>query len=219
MLLDKYYNTWCECHVKLQRDSEDHEAALLLYYSTGDQYDALGIPLKEVTCINVTDIPSHTNAYVIHTLDRTFHREPVILAMDNEKEGNEWITSISSDFLACRLPVSRRSPEKRAVWVTSLTGDVFYCNPSPEGFSLEKMVWAQVGGHMSKVSGGVDGIVWALSYDGKAYVYTGGIGGGIFVGEEYPLDDIYPQEDTQEMYIYENHRWNPVGGFTERLVE
>lgn len=31
-------------------------------------------------------------------------------------------------------------------------------------------------------------------------------------------DNIYTQTDVKSVYIYENQRWNPVTGYTNRLI-
>lgn len=63
------------------------------------------------------------------------------------------------------------------------------------------------------------GIVWGIGYDHTAWVYTGGYGGGFFQGLASSTDNIYTQTDVKSVYIYENQRWNPVTGYTNRLKE
>lgn len=60
------------------------------------------------------------------------------------------------------------------------------------------------------------GIVWGIGYDHTAWVYTGGYGGGFFQGLASSTDNIYTQTDVKSVYIYENQRWNPVTGYTNR---
>ena len=53
-------------------------------------------------------------------------------------------------------------------------------------------------------------MVWALGYDGSAWAYTGGWGGAHFKSSAL----VQPVQDRKYFYIYENHRWNPLTGFT-----
>ena len=217
MLTDKFNNSWCDCHIKFQSAEHDNEAALLLYYTSLDQYEEIRIPLHEVTCVNMTTIPSSPHTFSLNTLERTFRRKPLIVSMDNEKEANEWIKLITVETTKIRLPISRTKPDHNTIWATTISGDVFFCSRSnTEEFPLDKMFWLQLGGHMKKVTAGVDGIVWGIGFDGKAYVYSGGEGGGILEGHEFSLENIFEQEDYQDVSIYENQRWNPIQGFSEK---
>ena len=219
MLIDKVYNLWCDCHIKFQSAEDDNEATVLIYYTNRGQYEEIRIPLMEITCVNLVMIPSHPNTFVINTLERTFRRKAIIISMDSEKEANEWILLIYVETAKVRQPHKRKAPSKNSIWVTNVSGDVFYCSPSTsEDFALDKMFWFQVGGHMKKVTAGVEGIVWGIGFDGKAYAYSGGEGGGILQGHEFSQDEIYEQEDSEEVFIYENQRWNPIQGFSERFV-
>lgn len=60
------------------------------------------------------------------------------------------------------------------------------------------------------------GIVWGIGFDHTAWIYTGGYGGGFFQGLASSTDNIYTQTDVKSVYIYENQRWNPVTGYTNR---
>lgn len=219
MLSDKDLNIWCECHVKFQTEEDPSENQVLLYYSTGDHFKEIRVLLREISCVNLTVIPSHPNTFVVNTLERTFRRNPLIISMDSEKEAYEWISLISIEAAKIRLTHALRKPTKNTVWVTSISGDVFFCpRISCEGFALDRMFWMQIGGHMKKVTAGVDGIVWGIGFDGKAYAYSGGEGGGILEGHDFSQDYIHEQEDSEVVYIYENQRWNPYEGFSDRYV-
>lgn len=67
---------------------------------------------------------------------------------------------------------------------------------------LSDMFWCQIGGHFRTIASSENGIVWGISYDNSAYYYTIG-------------DEINPLTDTQNYYIYENQRWNPLTGRTD----
>ena len=219
MLLDKELNTWCECHIKLQTEEDPRDNVVLFYFSYTNQMhlSEIRVPLKEISCVNRSVIPSHPNTFVVNTLERTFRRNPVIISMDSEKEANEWIVLISINAAKIRLCHSLRKPTNNSIWATTMSGDVFFCPRfTCEGFALDQMFWMQVGGHMKRVTAGVDGIVWGIGFDGTAYAYSGGEGGGILEGQGFADDEIYEQEDSEEVFIYENQRWNPYEGFTDR---
>lgn len=76
--------------------------------------------------------------------------------------------------------------------------------------------WRQVGGHLRLVESNSVGVVWGIGYDHTAWVHTGGDGGGFSQGLASSTDNIYTQVDVKSVYIYENQRWNPVTGYTNR---
>lgn len=65
--------------------------------------------------------------------------------------------------------------------------------------------WRHVAGHVKKVLCGWNGIAWGFGFDGIPYV-------------RYSRDKIGPMESEEDHVIFENQRWNPVGGFTQRFV-
>ena len=58
------------------------------------------------------------------------------------------------------------------------------------------------------------GIVWGLGYDSTAWCYTGGWGGGGHKGAGTSPQGVHGMQDTKYFYLYENHRWNPLTGFS-----
>ena len=80
-----------------------------------------------------------------------------------------------------------------------------------------EMYWRSLGGgHLLQVEAGGGGVVWGVSYDGTAWVYTGGWGGGHHKPEatSQHQDSIQKMGDQKYFYIYENQRWNPLSGFS-----
>ena len=63
--------------------------------------------------------------------------------------------------------------------------------------------WVKVDGHLKRVVCGWNDIVWGFGFDGMTYVRS---------------DNVSTMESQEDHLIYENQRWNPVGGFTQRLV-
>uniref|UniRef100_UPI003AAB4975 tectonin beta-propeller repeat-containing protein 1-like n=1 Tax=Centroberyx gerrardi TaxID=166262 RepID=UPI003AAB4975 len=113
-------------------------------------------------------------------------------------------------------------PSKQAIWSVTCKGDVFVSEPSPGLEAMpyptpcDQMFWRQVGGHLRVVECNSVGVVWGIGYDHTAWAYTGGYGGGFFQGLASSTDNIYTQTDVKSVYIYENQRWNPVTGYTNR---
>lgn len=78
-------------------------------------------------------------------------------------------------------------------------------------FTLRDMFWRQIGGHFRKVASSRTGCVWAIGYDNTPYCYTNGWG-GTFLANGNNIGEINAMTDTQNYYIYENQRWNPLSG-------
>ena len=84
---------------------------------------------------------------------------------------------------------------------------------------LKEMYWRVLGGgHMLQaeaVSVNHTLIMWAMGYDSRVWIYTGGWGGAHFKGiDSSKGESIGPVEDSRYYYVYENQRWNPLTGFT-----
>lgn len=77
----------------------------------------------------------------------------------------------------------------------------------------EDMIWRPMGGHLRRIECSSNGIVWGISHDHRAWVYTGRWGGGVLkdVGDK---EGLHPMMDTQTYCVYENQRWNPLSGYT-----
>jgi len=89
------------------------------------------------------------------------------------------------------------------LWITSTLGDVFHSNPS--SLQNTNIYWFPVKGNMKTVITGCDDITWGISFDGKAYVFN--------EGKKY-----HEQCSLIQCYIYENQRWNPVEGYSDRRL-
>lgn len=76
---------------------------------------------------------------------------------------------------------------------------------------LRDVFWRQIGGHFRKVVSSRHGIVWAVGYDNTPYYYTNGWGGAFLKGLNSG-GEINAMTDTQNYFIYENQRWNPLTG-------
>lgn len=218
ILFDTNSNLWYDCFVKLDHGGETKQGGLLCYHEKSSGYEELRIPLCDITCVCIVCKMSRNHCFAIHTPLRTQQRNPLVIHAGSEKELNDWVATLSmavSRVHKCEGPAS-----PKAIWATSLCGDVFFCdNPLLESeMQPAQLIWCQVGGHMRKVESGVAGVVWALSFESVPYCYSGGYGGGIFTGFVGSIDGIYHQEDYEWHYIYENQRWNPLDGFSDRRL-
>ncbi|KAI5637989.1 propeller domain-containing protein [Phthorimaea operculella] len=77
----------------------------------------------------------------------------------------------------------------------------------------EDMYWRLMGGYLRRVECCENGVVWGITHDHRAWVYTGGWGGGVLKGIG-GNDGIHSMSDTQTYCVYENQRWNPLTGYT-----
>lgn len=216
MLLEANSNLWYECVVKLDQGDERREGALLCYYEKNSVYEEMRIALRDIACVCVIQKMSRNHCFAIHTPIRTQERNPLVIHTGSEKDLNDWLMSLSSAISRvhnCEGPAS-----SRAIWATSLCGDVFFCEPPGLETEMQptQLFWRQIGGHMRKVEGGMSGVTWAIGFDGMPYYYSGGYGGGIFSGFDSSVSGIHQQEDYDWHYIYENQRWNPLEGYSDR---
>ncbi|XP_045491456.1 tectonin beta-propeller repeat-containing protein [Colias croceus] len=77
----------------------------------------------------------------------------------------------------------------------------------------DEMFWQLMGGFLRKVECCSNTVVWGISHDHRAWVYTGGWGGGTLKGLG-SNEGIHSMTDTQTYCVYENQRWNPLTGYT-----
>ena len=61
-------------------------------------------------------------------------------------------------------------------------------------------------------------VILAVSDPRSNVHYSGGYGGGIFSGFDSSVSGIHQQEDYDCHYIYENQRWNPLEGYSDRRL-
>ncbi|KAK1793893.1 hypothetical protein P4O66_010796, partial [Electrophorus voltai] len=197
--------------------------------------------VNEVTIlVPVLNDSKHT--FAIYTADRTKQRWPIRLAAPTELEMHDWVgvqrgerafgpvvTQQLEWAVLALLSVSccdsrgiRGPPSKQAIWSVTCKGDIFVSEPTPSleaapyPMACDQMFWRQVGGHLRVVECNGLGVVWGIGYDHTAWVHSGGYGGGFFQGLNSSTDNIYTQTDVKSVYIYENQRWNPVTGYTNR---
>ncbi|XP_041830326.1 tectonin beta-propeller repeat-containing protein 1 [Melanotaenia boesemani] len=213
---------WIDVHFALEQFSGpegNKDGILFIYYNYYAEKKYLHAFINEVTIlVPVLNDSKHT--FAIYTPERTKQRWPIRLAAATELEMHDWLALLSVS--CCDSRGIRGPPSKQAIWSITCKGDIFVSEPSsaleamPYPIPCDQMFWRQVGGHLRMVECNSAGIVWGIGYDHTAWIYTGGYGGGFFQGLASSTDNIYTQTDVKSVYIYENQRWNPVTGYTNR---
>uniref|UniRef100_A0A668A898 Tectonin beta-propeller repeat-containing protein 1 n=1 Tax=Myripristis murdjan TaxID=586833 RepID=A0A668A898_9TELE len=213
---------WMDVRFALEQFSGpegNKDGILFIYYNFNEEKKYLHAFINEVTIlVPVLNDSKHT--FAIYTPERTKQRWPIRLAAATELEMHDWLALLSVS--CCDSRGIQGPPSKQAIWSVTCKGDIFVSEPSPGLEAMpyptpcDQMFWRQVGGHLRVVECNSVGVVWGIGYDHTAWVYTGGYGGGFFQGLASSTDNIYTQTDVKSIYIYENQRWNPVTGYTNR---
>ncbi|XP_031699967.1 tectonin beta-propeller repeat-containing protein 1 [Anarrhichthys ocellatus] len=213
---------WIDVHFALEQFSGpegNKDGILFIYYNFYEEKKYLHAFINEVTIL-VPVLNDSKHSFAVYTPERTKQRWPIRLAAATELEMHDWLVLLSVS--CCNSRGIQGSPSKQAVWSVTCKGDIFVSEPSPSLEALpyptpcDQMFWRQVGGHLRVVECNSVGIVWGIGYDHTAWVHTGGYGGGFSQGLASSTDNIYTQVDVKSVYIYENQRWNPVSGYTNR---
>ncbi|KAG5262500.1 hypothetical protein AALO_G00275800 [Alosa alosa] len=215
-------NKWTDVRFALEQFSGvegNKDGILFIYYTFNDEKKYLHAFVNEVTIlVPVLNDSKHT--FAIYTAERTKQRWPIRLAAPTELEMHDWLALLSVS--CCDSRGIHGPPSKQAIWSITCKGDIFVSEPTPEleaspyPMPCDQMFWRQVGGHLRMIEGNSLGVVWGIGYDHTAWVYTGGYGGGFFQGLASSTDNIHTQTDVKSVYIYENQRWNPVTGYTNK---
>ncbi|KAF7663767.1 hypothetical protein LDENG_00201350 [Lucifuga dentata] len=213
---------WIDVHFALEQFSGpegNKDGILFIYYNFHEEKKYLHAFINEVTIL-VPVLNDSKNTFAIYTPERTKQRWPIRLAATTELEMHDWLALLSMS--CCDSRGIHGPPSKQAIWSITCKGDIFVSEPSPSLETMpyptpcDQMFWRQVGGHLRVVECSSVGIVWGIGYDHTAWVFTGGYGGSFFQGLASSTDNIYMQTDIKSVYIYENQRWNPVTGYTNR---
>ncbi|XP_068610412.1 tectonin beta-propeller repeat-containing protein 1 [Brachionichthys hirsutus] len=209
---------WIDIHFTLEQFSGpegNKDGIIFIYYSFNEEKRYLHAFINEVTIL-VPVLSESKHTFAIYNPERTKQRWPIRLAAATELEMHDWLALLSVS--CCDSRAIQGPPSKQAMWSVTCKGDIFVSEPSPslDPVPCDQMFWRQVGGHLRVVECNSVGIVWGIGYDHTAWVYSGGYGGGFFQGLTSSADNIYTQTDVKSVYIYENQRWNPVTGYTNR---
>uniref|UniRef100_A0A7N8XFL0 Tectonin beta-propeller repeat-containing protein 1 n=1 Tax=Mastacembelus armatus TaxID=205130 RepID=A0A7N8XFL0_9TELE len=205
---------WMDVGVALEQSTKSDgrkDSIFFVYYSQYNEKKFLQVFINEVTVL-VPVLRDCHYAFAVYTAQRTKQRWPLVLAAQTEKDMNDWLNLLSDCCCECRGITS--SPSRQALWSTTSKGDIMIHEPS---FSLEGptnplacdlMFWRQVPGHLRCVESNSLGLVWGIGWDGTAWVHSGHYGQQPTLGK--------PQTDVRSVHVYENQRWNPMTGYTDR---
>ncbi|XP_041828608.1 tectonin beta-propeller repeat-containing protein 1 isoform X1 [Melanotaenia boesemani] len=210
---------WVDVGVALEQSTRSDgrkDSIFFVYYTQYDEKKYLHVFINEVTVLMPVLRDCHY-AFVVYTAERTKQRWPLVLAAQTEKDMNDWLNLLSDCCCECRGITS--APSRPALWSTTSKGDIMVHEPS---FSLEApahtmacdlMFWRQVPGHLRCVESNSLGLVWGIGWDGTAWVYTGHSGQQPNSGV---ASQMHQQTDVRSIHVYENQRWNPMTGYTDK---
>ncbi|KAL3053846.1 hypothetical protein OYC64_006222 [Pagothenia borchgrevinki] len=211
---------WVDVSVALEQSTKSDgrkDSIFFVYYTQYDEKKYLHVCINEVTAL-VPVLRDCHHAFAVYTTQRTKQRGPLVLAAQTEKDMNDWLSLLSD--CCCEGRGIAGPPSRQALWSTTSKGDIMVHEPS---FSLEAaahtlacdlMFWRQVPGHLRCVESNSLGLVWGVGWDGTAWVYSGRYGQPTApAGDEVQM---LQQTDFRSVHVYENQRWNPMAGYTDK---
>ncbi|XP_012681012.2 tectonin beta-propeller repeat-containing protein 1 isoform X2 [Clupea harengus] len=191
------------------------EDILYLYYKHNDEKKFLCTPMSDVTAL-VPKIRESLYCFAIYTSERTRQRWPLLLSTLTQQDLQQWLSLLGESCCHSKGIVGK--PSEQALWAVTSKGDIMVHEPAPSleaptsSPACDHMFWYQVPGHLHTVECNSLGVVWGIGYDGTAWVYTGHRGGSV----EGSGDHQRPLADVRSIFIYENQRWNPLAGYTDK---
>uniref|UniRef100_A0A3B4TWI6 Tectonin beta-propeller repeat-containing protein 1 n=1 Tax=Seriola dumerili TaxID=41447 RepID=A0A3B4TWI6_SERDU len=207
---------WVDVGVALEQSTKPDgrkDSIFFVYYMHYDEKKYLDVFINDVTAL-VPVLRDCHYAFAVYTAQRTKQRWPLVLAAQTEKDMNDWVTSLLTLCLlsdcCCECRGITGPPSRQALWSTTSKGDIMVHEPS---FSLEAaantlacdlMFWRHVPGHLRCVESNSLGLVWGIGWDGTAWVYSG------------HAVQMHQQTDVRSVHVYENQRWNPMTGYTDK---
>ncbi|XP_073712934.1 tectonin beta-propeller repeat-containing protein 1 isoform X1 [Misgurnus anguillicaudatus] len=210
---------WEDVSVMLEQvrgDGAQTDHILYLYYTENQQKKYLHASIKEVTAL-VPVFRDSLYTMAVYTPERTRQRRPILLATRSLQDFSTWFSLLNKSCCEFRGLEDRIS--KQAMWAVTSKGDIMVHEPSPsleaaaQYLPCDHMFWRQVPGHLFCVESNSLGVVWGVGHDHTAWVYTGGCKGDSTQGDENVKQTI---TDIRNVYIYENQRWNPMTGYTDK---
>ncbi|XP_053193929.1 tectonin beta-propeller repeat-containing protein 1 isoform X1 [Scomber japonicus] len=210
---------WVDVGVALEQSTKSDgrkDSIFFVYYTQYDEKKYLHVFINEVTAL-VPVLRDCHYAFAVYTVQRTKERWPLVLAAQTEKDMNDWLCLLSDCCCECRGITG--PPSRHALWSTTSKGDIMVHEPS---FSLEApahtlacdlMFWRHVPGHLRCVESNSLGLVWGIGWDGTTWVYCGRYGQPPNPGDAVQM---HQQTDIRNVHVYENQRWNPMTGYTDK---
>ncbi|KAM4597892.1 tectonin beta-propeller repeat-containing protein 1 [Polymixia lowei] len=210
---------WVDVGVALEQSTMSggrKDSIFFIYYTQYDEKKYLHVLINEVTAL-VPVLRDCHYAFAVYTAQRTRQRWPLILAAQTEIDMKEWLSLLCECCCECR-GISG-PPSRQALWSTTSKGDVMVHEPSysleapAHALSCDLMFWRQVPGHLRCVESNSLGLVWGVGWDGTAWVYSGRYGQQPTPGDAV---QVHTQTDVRNIHVYENQRWNPMTGYTDK---
>uniref|UniRef100_A0A673WSF0 Tectonin beta-propeller repeat-containing protein 1 n=1 Tax=Salmo trutta TaxID=8032 RepID=A0A673WSF0_SALTR len=214
---------WVDVGVALEQSTNvngKRDAIFFIYFTQYDEKKYLHVFISDVTVLVPVLKENSHHAFAVYTSDSTKQRWPLILAAQTEKDMADWLSLLAG--CCCEARGIRGTPSRQALWSVTSKGDVMVHEPSPclealaHTLPCDMMFWLQVPGHLRCVESNSLGVVWGIGYDGTAWVYSGS--GSFFHLSTLNRATLHTQTDGRTVYIYENQRWNPMTGYTDKLL-
>ncbi|XP_054891792.1 tectonin beta-propeller repeat-containing protein 1 [Poeciliopsis prolifica] len=209
---------WVDVGVALEQSTKSDgkkDSIFFVYYTQYDEKKYLQVFINEVTAL-VPVLQDCHFTFAVYTAERTKQRWPLILAAPSEKDMNEWLDLLSD--CCCEWRGIAGAPTRQALWSTTSKGDIMVHEPplsleaAAHPMACDLMFWRQIPGHLRCVESNSLGLVWGIGWDGTAWVYSGSFG-------RQPSSanpEIHLQTDVRSVHVYENQRWNPMTGYTDK---
>jgi len=192
-LVDKLHHTWTDSHLKLVcHDAES--PTLFVYYNLNAEFNEWSIAITDILCAHRLKNVLRPYSFSLLAYSGESVEQKVVLDMENEKALIEWMGSLSKE--------TRQSSDSMSIFATTTLGDIYVCSLT-DIKHFDQHRWKKIPGHLDRIVSGSGGVVWAYGYDGVPYCLC---------------DEMAAMHSEEEHFIYENQRWNPVGGYTDRLL-
>ena len=197
----------------------NQQPTLFLYYMTKKlSYKEIVLPLSKVSCVHRLRFMSRPHVLGVEICENESRGvNKVCIAMDNQELLHEWMDALNNNNHHNNNNHKDHTEDDHScttmtLWTTTYTGDVFKCHVGGDHLAVSAYKWLHVNGHLWKVVSGGGGITWGIGFDGAPYVYTGNTTTtGVSCKESN-------QQNMEEHYMYENQRWNPIEGYTDRML-
>ncbi|XP_030232781.1 tectonin beta-propeller repeat-containing protein 1 isoform X1 [Gadus morhua] len=207
---------WVDVSVALEQSTDCNgrkDCIFFIYYTQYDEKKYLHVFVSEVTAM-VPVLGDCHHAFSVYTAQRTRRRGPLLLAAPTDQDMTDWLSLLSQ--CCCEWRGIRGPPSRQALWSTTSKGDIMVHEPSTllettsHPLACEAMFWRLVPGHLRCVQSNSLGLVWGIGWDGTAWVYSQ------TTIPEGAAVQMQPQTDVRCIHVYENQRWNPMAGYTDR---
>lgn len=213
-MVDRNYDLWSDSHLKLRTSVEDDSSSILyIYYLFKEKFCEWVLPLENITCIHRLKHSNRPFTFTILSIqaDSNEVKQEIVLDMNNEQTLLEWFNVLSppqhNDVKLEELSLNKQYVG--TLWATTMLGETLHCPvenyKSLLNYCLSDLRWRQIPGFLKHVASGCE-VTWGYGFDGRVYTYL--------PQAQHAMEN----KSIVEHVIYENQRWNPVEGYTDRFV-